>query len=150
MKTLKIKLGFLSLLAVLAVSIFLTSCEQEVAEATNVELQEFGFMENHSYNSEDAYSTEELINLVSEADRQNFIDNLNADDESATEMGIESRNSVCEPWSDWYQLFGSDCFYGRKRDCHSHINYIHIQRVCTCVESWYCPSIGVTNQYVPF
>lgn len=124
MKTLKINLNLVCLLAILVLSI--TSCnkaalESDITEEPNVEIETFTFKAPRGMSEEKAaawaenLSYEEMKNL-------------------STVVNMEYRDLWCYPWPTYYQFTGKtvDCnsyiCYGSKK--HYHVYHYWKQRKC--------------------
>ncbi len=147
MKTLKIKLGLFSLLAILAVSVFLTSCEQDtITKPTDViSAQEMLVAENVTDIDEQIRISGEMNkdcvkkyfvpfdNKITNAEQaRNHLANL-SDEEKAkyllTEEQIANRdpNDYCDDWDVYCEPFVSDCYF---TTCFKMPAYKSIFREC--------------------
>jgi len=126
MKNLKIKFGLFSLLAILAVSVFLTSCEQEILmDEINTE--------------QEIVESNEIFELtlpdgMSEEQAEEWLNNLTYDDvknigEMTDENQIESR--YCNPWSSPVRYHTSVSCYGCANPSAKHTYYYYRYRYCS-------------------
>jgi len=116
MKSLKVKFIFFSLLAIIAISFFMVSCEQDTIETIGTEHQEFKAKESYTiYAPKDAFSVEDFLSLKDATVRQNFADAINSKYASETEIEIESRH--CTDWV--WRPGGYECEESGWRACCS-------------------------------
>ena len=143
MKSLKVKLGIFSLLTILTVSVFMTSCEQDTIEMAGTEYQDFEVKESYTiYAPENDFSLNELINLETSNARQNFVDDLNSKYEPETEVEVESRQH-CTSWSSWYKSY--PCERVRWRTCFNSRDAVtKYQFKCVCNDGLACTSSSLS------
>ena len=124
MKNLKIKLGLFSLLTILAVSVFFTSCEQEYIVAVPVEGT--AVEDSRIFKIPDEYLD------VSQNELDTFIKNLSATDLDELELVSPVSNQTYlenRGCSIWYNILVTCCWTQQRRWCATSTSFWYEYRI---------------------